>query len=412
MIVAVDGLGVTAADLSGEPHPVFLSPPSGERRGLVEVLLYESPLAELGFVEGAIASSPSGQPGFRLPSTRSIFHLRLEDGEHGEDRWTESSSVSPALAAFRSSVAPPSPCYRFHLTQRVIPSGNGVTFVALGNEGVALLGSGGRIFAITTTAVADVTIVDRPQLDITSVHRTASGSLYLGARAGGIYSGRLAGTEIAVERVGTSSAGPRFMESGPVGGEDELFIVTRDSVLGTSHFGRLFAGSFTVLHTFPNDRPGAEDYGGLVRLGPRSAIAGRVVSPEMVRWSDGVMTREVPGDGLEGISAVTWVPSLGVVVGTSVGGLYAHNGTRWKALPSPGASLGVTALAPFEDGFFYGGVNGPFGYYSPSHGMCPAGIQLPNSPIAILPLGERWLLAGERFDSFGDPIVADVTVER
>lgn len=409
MLVAVDGASVTAVDLSGAPGPVSLSPPSGERRGLVEVLLYERPLAELGFVEGAITPSPSGEPGFRLPSARSIFQLRLEDGE---DRWSESSSVSPALAAFRSSVPPPSPCYRFHLTQRVIPSGNGVTFVALGNEGVALLGSGGRIFAITTTVVAGVTIVDRPQLDITSVHRAGSGSLYLGARAGAIYSGRLEGTAIAVERIGTSSASPRFIDSGGVGGEDELFIVTRDPLRGTSNFGRLFAGSFTVLHSFPGDHPDAEDYGGVVRLGPRSAIAGRVVSPELVRWSDGTMTREVPGDGREGISAMTWVPSLGVVVGTSVGGLYAHDGARWKALPSSGVSLGVTALAPFEDGFFYGGVNGPFGYYSPRHGICPAGIPLPNSPIAILPLGESWLFAGERFDSFGDPIVADVTVER
>lgn len=407
MVVAIDGREVVALDLERGLGAVELMTPTGEERGLVEVLLYASSLAELGLPLGRVAPFPPGAGAEALPTTDVVYRTQLEDGEG----WTLSATPSAALAAFRWQAGDRSPCHHFRVENEVLPTGEGMGVVAPAWHQAALVSSAGQVWIVEADRTSTITVVApaalRPQAAALDVDE---GTFVIGGFDGELYAGRLEGTVMTLSSVGRSLPGPMLMASGSVEGRREIFILSVEQEQGRSTFGRFFDGQWTIFHEF-EDRPMSAIFGGLERIGPGEAIAARVISPELVRWSSGTLVIETPAAA--GLSALARIPGLGELAGTSVGRVMRRDGPQWMVVADTGINAPITALAAFEDGFLFGNASGAFGYFTPAHGVCLEPTQLPNSPTAIIPLAsDTWLLAGERRGPVLDPVLARVTVVR
>jgi hypothetical protein len=75
------------------------------------------------------------------------------------------------------------------------------------------------------------------------------------------------------------------------------------------------------------------------------------------------------GRNEDALTYTTWVPSLGVILGTAFGHLYQWTGAAWKDLyPSPTEHFGqrfVSAIAPLDDGFLVAAGLGELSQYQP-----------------------------------------------
>lgn len=410
MIAAIDGVAPRAVDLDRSATALELQAPSGEAQGLVEVLLYAEPLSALGFVEGVIPPTSADREGRPLPHDPrpTVFQLALEDG--ADARWIETSSPSLALSRFRAAGEPPSLCYRLRFEQEAIDTVEGVTF-AVGIDGVGvLLSSNRRIWLAGSASTREVTVVGPPSFWGSAAHRGDDGTFYFGAYDGKVYTGRLDGLQLSIAEVGFGPAAPRKL----AGGESEIFAVLA-FVDGRRTFGRFLAGQWEELDALPSQTPDAEEFGNILRYGPGSAAVGYVSSPEVLRYTGGALTKELPGEREYGVTVLANIAGYGELAGTAHGRIFQRRGNRWQPMPETGVALSITGLAPFEDGFFFAGVGGVFGYFKPAHGVCVADGQIPanaHTIVPIPPIGDRWLFAGDRTFSLGAPRVARVTVDR
>lgn len=409
MVVAIDGQGVTAVDLVKGMGAIELAAPTGEERGLVEVLLYASSLEALGLSVGLIPPPAPGEEPRGLPQSAVVYEQALEV----DDGWITNSTVSEALAAFRWGFEAISPCYPFQTEMEVLPTRTGLSFAVPAWHYAALVSSGRRFWIVEAHQTTPLTLEGPTALYPTAATLDPDDGVFIVASANGaLYSGRIEGSVLSLATFGSSTPGPTAMASGSNAGRREIFAVTVDPDQTRSTFGRFFDGQWTTLHQF-DELTLSEEYAGLVRLGPGAAIAGRVVAPEVVRWSNGTLLTETPAGSTVGIASLAEIPGLGILAGTSLGSILQNNGDRWLPLVDTDSDFSITALAPFEDGFLFSISTGAFGYFTPAHGVCLHRDPVPSAPRAIIPLApDTWLLAGDRRAGALDPVLTRVTVLR
>lgn len=412
MLVAIDGQGLQAVDLEQWQGAIELSTPSGEDRGLVELLLYAQPLAALDLAAGPVPAAAAEDTPERLPPAATRFELRLEEG----DPWTESATLSPALASFRRA-SRPATCHRLRVASERLATHAGLGLVVPASSESALVASGGNVWLVDRDRTVLVTVDPPTPLRAEGAARDLDDdTLVLANWDGALYSGRLdpAGPTLSLTTLATASVPyPAALASGTIGGEREVFTLSVDTSQERSVFGRFVAGRWTMIRAFPS-RNIAEEHGGLLRLGPGHALAGWAVAPEVVRWSNGSLSTEALESSQVGVASLAFIPGLGPIAGAGAGLIVRHDGERWTQLVATGVGFPITALAPFEDGFIFAtAMTGALGYYTPAHGVCLGDVAVSNAPRAIVSLApDTWLVAGDRRGGVTDPILARVTLER
>lgn len=405
IILAIDGEEITAMDLGPGVPPLLFDRSERSRRGVLEVLVYDQSLEALLLSPGLVPRAPSSEWGSALPATPEIYTLDLDqDGAE----WVRAERPSAGLDAFRTLS---SRCGTFRVEVEAFPFADGISFSAPTGGGTVVTGkSEGGLWLIGSSTLTPLQLPAGRSASLWAGTLDEDGTLYLGDSNGVIARAEIRERSVALTDVATTAQVPRYMDGGLSDLDAELYVLTRTPVSGESQFGRLAGGEWHVLHEFAGQAT-ADAYGGVVRLGPQSAIAGRATSSELVRIDRGIKSIEHVGSGSEVITALAFISGVGELAGTSEGHIYRRRAQAWEPVPATGTPRPITVIAPFGDGFWYGAQLGAIGHYTSARGMCLAPVIAPNTPLLITPIGERWLFTGGRIASISQPRIGWVSWE-
>lgn len=406
MILAAEPSRAHVVDLGAQPEPLMLLLPAQTTVAELEAWIYQTPIADLRLSPGVLARDL--EAGVPLPSGAQAYRYRaLGPGAAG---WEDVEPRASALSAFRARIPH---CYRLRLENAVLEAQDTgvVATIPLPGGGILLGTTKAELFVVTATGATRLEKLGEPEFYAVGGVALGEGQLLLGAEQGAIATATMEGPRVTIRQVALGAVNPRYMAGGGAAAAPEVFVLARGYDLGPATIGRYFEGRWSALTTLP-DGISESIAGGVVWLGPGQAIAGMGNSARLWRYSEGRLADEALGATLEGISALSLIEGFGEVVGTVVGTVYRRQDGAWHALPGfpPGAA--ITALAPFEDGFWFAQINGHFGYYKPDHGVCLATETAPNSPTVVAPAGECWIVAGHRAIGFGSPQLGRVYVDR
>lgn len=175
---------------------------------------------------------------------------------------------------------------------------------------------------------------------------------------------------------------------------DGVYLVTASGLTGEVLVGRTGA-AFQTAHTFPGHRDAR------VALAPSQdgtrIFAVHEYSNELVSVTPDHVARTTVGTS--GLSAIADVAGLGVILGTTVGGLFRVVEPEVTAIADSPFGVLIGALLPFRTGFIAVGASGLLVEGSEATGFCrtheiQAGVQR-----FIQPLGEhQWAIGASRLD--------------
>lgn len=406
LIVAAEATKAFVIDLDAQAEAHFALLPSDTSQADLEAWAYSAPAADLRLVPGPLPRDL--EAGVPLPVGARAYRYGLL-GPHAP-RWESVEPSATALSAFRARIPH---CYGLRVESALLdsPEAGVVAAIAMPPERVLVATTLADLYVVTSTGATRLSKVGARDFYATGGTAIGDEKLVLGEEKGAIAIATLEGPSITIERVGTSVSSPRYLAAGRDGAASEVFVITRGYLQGDATFGRFFEGRWTHLTAFPDDISETAA-GGVAWLGPGRAIAGLASSPRLWRYDGGILSDEGLGSSAEGISALAYVDGLGEVVGTLAGTVFLRQNGAWRSVPGFALNGAISAVAAFEDGFWFAYVSGRFGYYKPDHGVCLAGPGIPNSPTAIVAAGEAWIFAGSRSFGIGVPQVGRVYVDR
>lgn len=385
MLVARAGteLNFYATDLS---QPYRIDPPWAiDRDSTLELLLFDTPLSELGLVAGEVGQDPSGLP---VPTPDATFMSQLQDGEAAG--WAD---AQPSLEVVTARIVrdPRSLCARFY-RRKVIETGalrDNAFSLKLG-PAAALVGS---LDGVVTYVEGDQaqSVAFPSELPFGSAVIDQAGDVWFGGDLGALWRGRFSATPtptITAEWVATSSSGQaiRWLVVGP-GANPEVFTLGIDGA-----FEHYRGGVFERLHDFAGPM-GTK--GGLASPGAGVIYAGNSRGAELLRYEGGRLSNVTPPDLLDGFTEVDFVPGFGVMVAAGQGRLFQELAVgQWRELSDPTISLFINALLPYEEGFLISGALGFMAQYrSATDSFCPAEQLGAGTSRTILVHGEDLLMA-------------------
>lgn len=374
---------------SGELH---LELPGRVGRGeqvVLEALLYDRTLAELGLTPGTISPATDPRRARPLDPARTVLRLGFEAGEPPGTWHDADLDLTERVAAFSiETVAAPSGCAEFDVITRDLDARDSTGFLFTEDDQHAIAIT--RDYSAFRISATTVTRLDFPgQQYVIGGAKLPDGTIWAGG-PGELYVGRA--TERAVDlRLAVSQfGGERFywVAAGPAPeGEADVFTMSVEGRV--SHWdGR----RWTELHAFDASET-TERNGGLAWVGPKEAIAVAPSSLEVIRMKDGVATAELP-PSTASFTAAASIPGFGTVIGNADGGILVHRGGRWENLPGHEIRLWPLAFAPYEDGFVYGTAFGNLVQYLPGTGYCPAIRQAGFDIFSVATVGRDLLLMG------------------
>lgn len=376
-------LNFYAAELSS---PYRLDPPWAiDRDATLELLLFDTPLLELGLAPGEVGQEPDGLP---VPTPDASFMSRLEDGE--ARGWTD-AAPSLEVAGARIVRDPRSLCARFY-RRTVLETGalRDNAFSLKMGPAAALVGSLDGIVTYVEGELAQP-VAFPSELPFGSAALTETGDLWFGGERGELWRGRFSAEPaptIVAEPVATSSSGQaiRWLLVGP-GADPEVFTLGIDGA-----FERYHGGRYDRLYNFGGPM-GTK--GGLASPKPGVIYAGNSRGAELLRYEGGSLSNVTPPDLLDGFTEIDFVPGFGVLVAAGQGRIFQELAVgQWRELSDPSISLFINAFLPYEEGFLISGALGFMAQYrSATDSFCPAEQLGAGTSRTILPHGDGLLMA-------------------
>jgi hypothetical protein len=347
-------------------HPL---PPTGPLKmelaggGMLEALLYQRALDELGLIPGPIAPA-SRDPRRRLEDADATLRLELDaDGRSGA--WT-AGPPSTELSAFELE-GTPSPC------PRLVPD---PISVSVGGAFLGLLPTpGGR--AVTVTSFGEIYEIDGSggftQRNVPSVFSAGAfsvlpgGDLLIGGRSGSVW--RVAPLGGAIPPATELPHLPSFEAVEAIDGGERGAALEIVAVLKNGEIHRFDGASWSLAGAFPTN-PDAAPVASAVWVGPGEAFAASPHSGQIAHLIDGALTWETP-PSQAGVTRLVRLDSIGLVAAESGGGLLIRRGASWERMPPNGNTLWVLSISRYGEGFVFGGPYGNLGIWMPSFGFCP-----------------------------------------
>jgi hypothetical protein len=126
-----------------------------------------------------------------------------------------------------------------------------------------------------------------------------------------------------------------------------------------------------------------------------------------IRIRDGIASRElvVPQGSIDALQAVTHVPGLGDVSGTSQGELFVRRARGWESLSEEKLRQWIFAMHAYENGFLFTAAFGIVGYFEASYGFCPLDLTTSFDVRYVATLGADLVLAGNNPNTSRTPFV-------
>ena len=371
------------------PAPVVL--PASDEPVVLEAMVYDVPLDELGLTAGPLQSA--AEPNVALPAGGVTFVATVEADATAAPAWQAVPNVPPMLSSLRIA-APPAPRCRPAAAQAYLLDrthtldrteyeirGDGM-LVALG-DGSALLSTVWGTLALLR--VDGLTELPNPPAEVArmrSAIRAADGTLFIAGLEGEVWRATFDGLALSLTNVRSRDLAQgigRWLVGGQTPGGIELYLLTHSERRSNDNsVHRFTGGAWTLVKRYSTHfRVGLNGFsypGGLVWLGP-----GRVLASWYSRTSD-QPDRIVLIDGNSAnvdssaperqfLSAGT-AHDGGALLATREGSVHHwHPDGTWSDLHDIEHS--VLGIADDGAGYMYGGGGFSTSSWSTDSGVCP-----------------------------------------
>lgn len=380
----------TLVDLARKPLAIDAAYPGYGGQHL-RASVFFSPLDpdELGLAAGPIPTK-SGREGCWTPSPSALLRASVLDGVAGSFQPVAPAEGASELCGCLEGPVRECTTYRVDVTN--VGEGGGPNFMLpLGEDRFAVSMGGYQVYTFDVRTGEALAWTLPEGFPAGAVLPLDDGRYWFGGRDGALWQGRLEPALDAAPVSSSSGGGELGWLAGPPDGR-ELYTLSYTGVL--EHYRD---GEWTVLHRFP-DRLVSEGCGGLLRLLDGELLAVRGSSGRVVSVRDGAL-RETEISDRNGLCSLTSHPTLGVLLTTSDGQILRRDGSdAWVSLGASGITQAIFAVAPFGEGFVFGGQRGFFGRWAPRRGFCQRMDSVtPDAPGDVyfaLPLGEEIFLFG------------------
>lgn len=374
------------------PNPLLPGALEPGGSALLEALLYERTLAQLGLQEGPLNPAPVGQ-GELLPDASRLLSVQLSEKSDGA--WRTPAELSEVMRSLRVSRAG-NDCIDFEPEVVGLPEGSSVlTAQPLSDDSLLLITEVGAytLSSALELRAVQTTIPESGEHVITSGMLRADGTLWLSTERD-FYTAVLQDQELVATRF--SAPPPSTEIIGMVEGPSNRQLTA------LTHAGEIFildldARSWRRLYRSPEFNPTVR--AGMTRLEDGRIAVVRAFDPNVIFIeTDGTLSQESPESTGFGFSSIRWIEGLGLVIGSTAGELSVRqaDGT-WRSLGPSGLTQEVQALAYFDGGLVSGGTDGNFSQFRIDLGFCEPQLDLTVSTIRhITPFAGGLLLTGRR----------------
>lgn len=362
----------TAYDLAAGP-PIHRSSWPREETVRVALLVYATPLSDLGLEPGAVPLAAQGAPGRSLYSSVGSYLATVSKGVLSD--WTLTSSKT--IAALGLTVAGVDHCVDFEITKVRYPNVRPpVAAFPFGPERVLLVDPGGTLSALMQDGLHSV---DNPLPDAIQTacfEDSFSPRVWLLDVKGQLWWGR-AQLPLMLTRAETPTVAPSLLITAGItnAGEDELFALGTDARL--RHY---FRGEVEELHTFELDA--TYNIGAVSRPTELEALTVYRSSTQAVFYDSGEV-RLISGNDarLEGLSSAIFDQAY--IVGTTAGAVLRRAPGGWEELGRAQAGFDIFAILPFQGAYLAGGRGGFLAQLLPTRRFCE-GLPVGAEPIRFL----------------------------
>jgi hypothetical protein len=316
-------------------------------------LLYRQDLEALALDGGVLEESAGGRA---IPAADRTVGTEISDAT--ASGWDDVQR-SPVLDGFRFSGA--DPCVRLSLRTIAIP-GTGLPTFALGfPEGVLFAREDGQLFFVDRNL--SLTTLSTGRLFFSALND--GDRILLGSTASEIWSGELDPSIPSITLAQTATA-PHFDDVLHLdGGGGDLFAQSRGWFV--EHFD---GTSWRTLSQITDQGRST----GIARIGSGRAFS--AYGDSLSLFEHGERTTEVPLPAnritSNGISALIHDPSYGTIAGSFIGELLEQRtGSAWTKLEGAYATIEVTSIVRYGEGFFYSDERSVLVQWDPAAGFCP-----------------------------------------
>lgn len=336
-------------------------------RSVTRVLVYRTPLSDLGLQDGTVVIDANGGP---LPRPDAVFVLDESAAESSGFR--ELDALPADLESVR--IAATNPCVPFVVEEVTwIPRlGDVVVTVAIAiDEARVLVGVvDGRLFVLDG---GGLTQVESPLSggSLGAGVIDAGGEVWLADKEGAVFRGHPYRGFQAEPTLPLASGETVALVSGPPSSAFELYAVT--SSFGVFEFA---GGAWSELHARSGTVAERSRLDAAWLAPGQIAAIGSQAETILEFGRDGSLVTQHIGLPLrptsDALYGIEWVEGLGAVVGSRYSAALLRGASDWELLPLPSSSPVAHLMLDLGDrSFLAGGEAGLFMQWLPGRGQCP-----------------------------------------
>jgi hypothetical protein len=406
MIIGVhhnDQLAVIAADLSDRNTLIRrdLEDARAEDALLVEAMLYDETIGELLLTPGPIARDDRQDP---LSPPETSWSLSIEEATAGE--WIEQPTPTADLLSYKPERLKDTRCPRLDTAAKIalgVHGDHGFTRALgpssaliglVGTNGPGGNGVGATIFHIKDGVAHE--LIDRPAgLPIGAMFIDTDRTAYFGGANGEIWRGEIVETattvrfEVEYYAAASNQGTIRFLDGGASPDGHELFVLTNQG-----YFARYVRGAWEEIHRFTLN-PELSPKGGMIRLGPKHALAATSSGPQIIRFIDGTIHDDRPASINSGVTHVGPYQD-GALVGAGTVFYTSPQIAEWDVLGLSMIQIDVYSSLEIPDGLLYGGALGYLAERKNNGVFCREELVGSGSVRALVPHLDGYLLGEDR----------------
>jgi len=347
----------------------------------LEALLYRETAAQLGLDTGPLPHATEHEGGMALDVPMKSFAAQL--GPDGLlEPWTETTAISTEVARARVKREEVGPqCPEFELVVKQLEIDHSIDFVVRTSTG-ALIGLGSD-YRVYVDDQMNTNVLESPPMsrDVDSAVEVGPDEYVFASRDEAYYLVKWRGGQLEYETLANSRLdedAERFA-AGWRGDKIEIFQMSPRG--GVQHY----LDRWRPLAMIGDGSRDAGSRHGLTRLGDGEAMFAWPLDRPLHRWAnDELTTIDTPSP--DTFSTVEKIDGLGIVAGTSRGGLLVGEIGSWTHYPGE-SGLVVLRVAPFRNGVTFGGEIGTFGVFLPDVGICPMLVSHQVNGLVTMPNG-------------------------
>lgn len=350
------------------------------------VVTFDRVLEDLGLSPGLVPNlMPSSDQCPSLPASSALARIISDESEGA---WSTVSATDPSLRCYCLEVPVPE-CPLEH--ERTIVFATGAATVSLtttvaGSQRILLASTAGAVFEVSRDRMSVNEVAESRPVEPFSMIQDGD-NLWIGGPVGRVWRAKL------TDRLEVTP-----LPSTPTLQHIFVLAMAKGALYAFSDRGaldRFGAGRWEHLVDPLSPARSTPVCAALVPLSDGSlAMVHEGTADRVSFYRNGVLTEQIVSGSGVSLCAATWVDGLGLIVADVFGRIYNLEGGEWLSLGDTGFARSIVTLAPYGDGFLFGGEDGFIGRYRRGRGYCFVGSLAPGSVTHISHSGAELYFAG------------------